>query len=449
MIRRLPIRVRLTLAFAAAMAAVLAAMSLFLVLRLRASLDETIDEGLQRRAAAGAAAIGSGEGEVTQLLGPEGRVRVASPAGLRSPLLEREELARAARSPLGLVRDAVPGVEGRVRLRAAPVAAARAGGGRAILVVGASLEERDEAVSELVRELLVIAPVALLLASLGGYGLATAALRPVERMRTEAAAVSGPQPGRRLTVPPRRDEIARLGETLNEMLARLEASLERERGFVADASHELRTPLAALQAELELALRRPRTREELDAALASAADETDRLVRLTEDLLVLARADERGLPLRTAALSVRELLALVADAFRARAEAAGRPIQVEAPESLTVVGDLVRLEQALHNLVDNALRHGGGAVVLRAVDRELQVELHVLDSGPGIPPDFLPRMFERFTRVDEARSGGGAGLGLAIVDVIARAHGGSAHASSRSEGGTDVWLSLPVGAAEP
>ena len=133
--------------------------------------------------------------------------------------------------------------------------------------------------------LVVVVPVALLLASLLGYALATAALRPVEAMRVEAAAISGSEPARRLPLPSSHDEIRRLGETLNEMLDRLELALERERAFVADASHELRTPLAALKTELELALRRPRTPEELEHAVRSAAEETDRLVRLAEDLL--------------------------------------------------------------------------------------------------------------------------------------------------------------------
>ncbi len=191
--------------------------------------------------------------------------------------------------------DEVPGIAGRARLLATAVSTPE---GARVLIVGASLEDRDETARQFLTVLLVVLPLALLFTSLLGYALATAALRPVEAMRVEASAISGSDPERRLPLPSSRDEIRRLGETLNEMLDRLELALERERAFVADASHELRTPLAALQTELELALRRPRTAEELESAVRSAADETDRLVGLAEDLLLVARADRGGLPVR-------------------------------------------------------------------------------------------------------------------------------------------------------
>jgi len=225
---------------------------------------------------------------------------------------------------------------------------------------------------------------------------------------------------------------------LNEMLDRLERALRRERTFVADASHELRTPLALLKTELELALRTPRSQVELEQALRSAAAETDRLAQLAEDLLVLARSDQGRLPLRRAPVSVRNVLSGVAARFERRAEEAGRGIEVDAVDGLVVPADAVRLEQALGNLVENALRHGEGSIRLSAVEADGRVELHVLDEGRGIPPDFVPRAFERFTRANESRTGAGAGLGLAIAQVIAKAHGGSAHVS-----GADVWLSIP------
>ena len=161
-----------------------------------------------------------------------------------------------------------------------------------VIVAGASLEDRQEALDGLVAQLFVVGPLALLLTALGGYLLAGAALRPVEAMRRRAAEIGSDRADRRLPLPPANDEIRRLGETLNDMLGRLEAGLVRERRFVADASHELRTPLALLKTELELASRRPRSREELEAALRSAREEVERLVRLAEDLLVLARADD-------------------------------------------------------------------------------------------------------------------------------------------------------------
>jgi signal transduction histidine kinase len=257
-------------------------------------------------------------------------------------------------------------------------------------------------------------------------------------MREEADAISASEPGRRLPVPAARDEVARLADTLNEMLGRLEGAIERERSFVADASHELRTPLALLRAELELALRRPRTAAELEEALRSAAAETERLTRLAEDLLVLARSDRGELPLRCQPVGVSELLARVAERYGA----SGGAVEAEAPEGLVVDADASRLEQALGNVVDNALRHGSGTVRLTAAARDGLVELHVTDEGKGFPAEFLPRAFERFTRADAARAGGGAGLGLAIAAMIARAHGGAARAANRDGGGADVWLSI-------
>ena len=183
------------------------------------------------------------------------------------------------------------GFDERVRLLARPT-------DNRVVVVGATREDRDEALSSLGTVLLTGGPIALLLAAGAGYWLASAALRPVGAMRREAAEISRLGSGRRLPVPPAGDELSKLGGTLNEMLARLESSAERERSFVASASHELRTPLALLKTELELALREGRSAEELRAAVASAAAESDRLVQLAEDLLVLARADEGRLPVR-------------------------------------------------------------------------------------------------------------------------------------------------------
>jgi signal transduction histidine kinase len=310
--------------------------------------------------------------------------------------------------------------------------------------VGATREDREEALSSLRTVLLTGGPIALLLAALAGYGLATAALRPVGAMRHEAAEISRLGSGRRLPVPPAGDELARLGGTLNEMLARLEKSAERERGFVASASHELRTPLALLKAELELALREGRTAEELRAAVSSAAGESDRLVQLAEDLLVLARADEGKLPVRPEPLDAAELLHTTARRFEARANELSRRLWIDAPDGLTLYADRLRTEQALANLVDNALRHASGTVELQAERTDDAVRLHVRDHGPGFDPALNGHAFERFTRGDRARSRGGTGLGLAIVDAIASSHGGRAAASAREDGGgADVWIELP------
>jgi signal transduction histidine kinase len=233
-----------------------------------------------------------------------------------------------------------------------------------------------------------------------------------------------------------------LATTLNDMLGRLEAAFEHERRFVADASHELRTPLALLRAEIEIALRRPRSAAELEATLRSAGEETERLSRLAEDLMLMARADRRPLPLRRETVAAESVFAAVAARFAAAGGEAADSIRVEETDAL-LDADADRLVQAVTNLVDNSIAHGAGPIVLYAVERDDLVELHVADSGAGFDEQFLPRAFDRFSRADEARQRGGTGLGLSIVELIAGAHGGRAGAANRPEGGADVWLAIP------
>jgi signal transduction histidine kinase len=237
--------------------------------------------------------------------------------------------------------------------------------------------------------------------------------------------------------------VARLGETLNEMLARLGDALERERAFVADASHELRTPLAILRTELELALAEGRSPDELRAALASAAEETDRLTQLSEDLLTIAQTERGELPLRIEPLHLADSFATVERRFSRRAGEAGRRIAIGEGGDLTLRADWLRLDQAIGTLVDNALRYGAGTIALTARRAGVVVEIHVTDEGDGFPPEFLDRAFERFSRAPGVRDGG-SGLGLAIVATVAEAHGGSAHAVNRPDGGADVWLVISL-----
>jgi two-component system, OmpR family, sensor kinase len=434
-VSRLPIRLRVTLAFAAALAVVLAAAGAFVYLRFEDELTRTVDAGLETRAAE---LRGSGAGldrarpgleqdeSFALVVSRDGAVLDATP-GAPDPRLSAAELRRP---PVFLEREDGT-VDGEpARLLVVPV-------GDGFLVVGAALDDQREALATL----LVLGGLgllaALLLGSAAGYWAAGIALRPVEAMRAEAEAITG-APGRRLPVPPVADEIGRLGATLNAMLERLEAAAAKERRFVADASHELRTPLAILKSEIEVALAAERPPEELRAALVSAGEETDRLARLAEDLLVLARADEGELAIAPEPLAVRELLDRVAARNRRRGE-----ISVAAPPGLTVEADRERLVQALTNMLDNALRHGAAPVELSAEDGGGQVRIAVRDHGPGFPPGFADRAFERFARADAGRGGGGAGLGLAIVDAIARAHGGAA-AAGAADPGARVTVTLPA-----
>jgi signal transduction histidine kinase len=447
---RLPIRTRLTLAFALAMAIVLAATGLFLYVRLGSALDRTIDQGLKARAADVAALVGQADTGLreagslrgpdkgfAQVVGPRGAVVDSTPGLADRPMLSGNQLERARRSQ-GFFERTVG--DEHVRLLAVPVIAQEQ---RLVVIVGASLEPRANALTDLQGQLLVGGPIALLLASIAAYLLAAAALRPVERMGERAATISAASPGRRLPVPRADDEISRLGGRLNDMLARLEAAFERERALVSNASHELRTPLALLKTEIELALEEPDSAPALVAALRSAGEETDRLAQLADDLLLLASVDSGKLPLRRTRVPIAELLDTTATRFGRRAAAAGRTIEVEAPSDLVALVDRRRLEQALGNLVENALRHGTGVVRLEATERVGTLVLHVTDEGPGFPPEFVEHAFERFSRADGSRAG--AGLGLAIVAAVAQAHGGTATAASDSPaGGGDVTLELPV-----
>jgi heavy metal sensor kinase len=425
------------------MAVVFAAVGTLLYVRLGSTLDERIDESLGSRGLALASAIrGSddpgnvdpaliaGEDGFAQVIGSDGSVVVASPTVEDSALLSSDQLTAARERMITVDTD-------EARLQARPV-------DDQVVVVGESLEDRDDALDGLLTQLLIVLPIAVALSSLIGYLVAGAALRPVETMRRRAAGISAETPERRLPLPQAQDEIRRLGQTLNEMLERLDAGLARERRFVADASHELRTPLATLRTELELAIRRPRSADQLEDALRSAGEEVERLVQLAEGLLVLARSDESSLPLRVERHAVRDLLEDVAGRNEARAGEDGRMLGVSVPGGLEITGDRIRLEQALGNMVDNALRYGQGTVRLEARAEDGWLELSVSDDGAGFPPDFLANAFDRFTRADAARSGGGAGLGLAIVDAIARAHGGRATAANRDGAGAVVTMLIPA-----
>jgi signal transduction histidine kinase len=393
----MPLRLRLTLVFSLAMALVLAGVGWFAYARIATDLSRTLDQQLRGRAQDLSALVRHGgslrttqgplveSGEsFAQLVTTDGRVVDATRPLARRSLLSTQELRRTRDGELFVNRPSVPGLDEPARMLAVPVTGH-------VLITGVTRENRAETLNSVRDAFLIGGPIALLLAALAGYVLAGAALRPFE------------------------------------------AGVRRERRFVADASHELRTPLAVLTTELELAQSRARSPEELREALASAADSTARLSRLADSLLLLAGADDGRLPLKGEELDIADLARGVAERHGVRVDA----------QPLVLRGDALRLEQALTNMVDNALRYGGGDVMLTAQRVDGHVELHVLDEGPGFPVEFVPRAFERFSRAEPAVQDG-SGLGLAIVETIARAHGGEAHAANRPDGGADVWLALPL-----
>jgi two-component system OmpR family sensor kinase len=413
--RRLPVRWQVTLAFAAALAVVLLAVGAFVYLRFEAELTSTVDTGLETRAAevtalrrsggsldaARAPALVDDEESFAQVVSARGEVLDATRGAVRVRLT-RAELRDAATGPVFFER-----ASGTLDGEPARLLAVPAGTRGEVVVVGASLDDRQEALASLLALMAAGFGAALLLASVAGYWVAGIAQRLTRLERARAAE---------------------------------QAAVARERRFIADASHELRTPLTTLKSELDVALQRERSAEELRAALASAHEEADRLVALAEDLLVLSRADEGELPIAREPLDVRTLLADVTE----RRGGGTRPeIRVDAPPDLVLDADRPALERAVGNLVDNALVHGGGPIDVSAVDGAGAVRIAVRDHGPGFPPGFADRAFERFARPDAGRSGGGAGLGLAIVDAIVRAHGGSVVASA-ADPGARVEIVLPA-----
>ncbi len=459
MITRWPIRIRLTAAFTVMMALVLAGVAIGTVLSFGAAFDESLDQTLTAHLhelqstsstsqdGAPVAARARSDTAVQVLDAGTGAVLSGSAALGGRPLLTPAELAASAAGEFRTDRDTVAGLPGPVRILAAPIR-----GSTTVAVVATSLAGRDAAVADLRGELALSLPVVLLAAAVGAYLLTAGALRPVERMRARAAAITPTEPDPALPVPPADDEISRLGATLNALLARLHTALARERQFTADASHELRTPLSTLTTELELALHRPREPAELTAALCSALEETDRLSRLAQDLLLLAATDQPELPdQRTPprpAIALRPVLESTLARYRTTTVQEDTALLLDCPEDLTAQVDTDDLTRAVANLIDNALRHGTDPVTLTALpDRAVgdhRVHIEVRDRGPGIDPDFLPRALDRFTRADPARTGGGAGLGLAITAALARRNHGTLTAANHPDGGALLTLTLPA-----
>jgi signal transduction histidine kinase len=340
-----------------------------------------------------------------------------------------------------------------------------------VLQVGMSLEGLYMARQHFLWTLAGLVPLALILAGTGGWLLARRALRPVDQMTTTARRIEAERLAQRLAGADVDDELGRLARTLNEMLARLEAAFAQVRRFSADASHELKTPLTVLRGEIEVALRGPRDPAEYQRVLGSVLEEVESMARLVDDLLLLSRADAGALRWDVAPVELDRLVEEVAKEGEILGR--GKPVHVKILElePLVAQGDGQRLKQLLRNLVDNGVKYTppGGQVnlALRAARREAPepnpksqipnpkspeafdswAEIVVQDTGVGIPPDALPRIFERFYRVDPARSRetGGAGLGLCIAKTIAEAHGGRIEVRSAPGAGSLFTVLLPLG----
>jgi two-component system, OmpR family, heavy metal sensor histidine kinase CusS len=271
-------------------------------------------------------------------------------------------------------------------------------------------------------------PVVIVIACLGGAWLSGRALKPVNDIAAAALTISIENLAERLPVPPTGDELARLTEVLNTMFVRLESAVKTLSQFVADTSHELRTPLAVIRTTAELALRRARTPESYRDSLQEVAAEAERMTRLVEELLILARSDTATTEMPLTAVDVREVLADVCDEMHSLAEMRQIRIKVSCGDRAAVIaGNRPAVHRLFLVLLDNALKfsHSDGEVIVGVESGESRVSVSIEDFGVGIGESDLPHIFKRFYRADKARSGGGHGLGLALAESIARAHGAS------------------------
>ena len=315
----------------------------------------------------------------------------------------------------------------------------------AFLQVARSLESIDEALQTLLILLLIGAPFIVGAAVSGGYWLAGRTLKPIDVIRQKAAEISAHDLSQRLSLDLPDDEVGRLAQTFDDMLARLEDAFQRQRRFVSDASHELRTPLAIIRGEVEVALEQPRSAEVYVNILESVHSEVERLNRLTNDLLLLARSDNAQSFVRRQRIDLSELITTLIATMENRLNEANMTVQLDLPPALWIDGDFDRLLQLFLNLIENAILYAPNShLAIKASVQSGRPVVVVADNGPGIPKTHLSHIFERFYRVDTARSNQpGSGLGLAIALEIAHAHGGDLTVESAPNEGTafTLWLS--------
>jgi heavy metal sensor kinase len=380
-----------------------------------------------------------------QLFDPQGNLGFRSMPRSQGALpLSAEARANADRGLLTLETVEMPDNR-RARVVTLPLVE----GGRVaqLVQVGMPLDRMDHTLRRYVQALLVLIPLGLLLAAAGGAVTARVALGPVDQMTRTARRITAEDLAQRIAVRGTGDELDRLAETLNGMLARLESTFAQLRRFAADAAHELRTPLTALKGGIEVALRAERSGEEYRTVLASSLEDVERLSRLAEDLLLLSRLTA-GVEEARAPVDLEPLALEVLDVGSRLAQETGVSLRLAEAEPLTVIGNARSLRRALLNLVDNAVKYtpAGGKVELALSRHDGRAELSVQDTGTGIEASQLERIFQPFVRLDEARvrAQGGAGLGLAIARSIVEAHGGELGVESTPEAGSRFTIRLPL-----
>ena len=435
--------------------------SAYLFHSLREQLDDNLledaetVEGLLRITPNGAVALESGHPEghepgaerFVEVWSPESTLLYRSPAlrgqGLGGPPLPRQP--EAAPSSLRLA----DGMRARLAVTTPVV-----GNRRVLLRVAHSEEPLWQEMEEFVSVLLLALPLGLILAGLGGFALARKALAPVDVMAHKAERISAERLNERLPVENPDDELGQLAQAFNATLARLEGAFEQLRRFTADASHELRTPLTAIRSVGEVALQTPKSATEYRDVIGSMLEETDRLTRLVDSLLTLSRADAGHVHVDRAEISLLGLAQEASSLVEVLAEEKRQRISVQGDSTLVVSGDRLILRQALINLIDNAIKYSPTGVEIGVQvhpGKDSQVIVEVIDQGLGVSQEHQSRIFDRFYRVDKARSRewGGAGLGLAIARWAVEAHGGQIVVESAEGVGSTFRVTLPSSTTVP
>ncbi len=459
MLRRAPIRLRLTLWYVLLLAVILVAFSAGVYLLLRHDLYQNLNESLEAQADGlrsgvqfegerpvfgGQLPPGSEErfarvfdasGEVTWESAEEiGQMPVDEGAVMRA--LAGEPSRRSVR-PIG--------DDDRIRVIAVPII--REGAVVGVMEVGRPEEEVSETLGSLLLILGIALPVTLVVAGFGGVFLAGRALSPIDRIRRAARRMSAEDLGQRLDLDLPDDEVGKLARTFDEMIGRLDDAFGRQRQFTSDTSHEIRTPLTIIKGQIEVSLQRERGGEEYRRVLRAVNEEVDRLIRMAGSLLTLTRADAGQIPLRIEDVDVPGIERGVVEQLRPSASAKGVGLEVEEGPVALIEADEDLLLQLMLNLVDNAIKYTpkGGRVNVGWRLGGGGVEVWVKDTGAGIPEEHVPYLFDRFYRVDKARSRseGGVGLGLAISRWIAEAHGGGIRVESAPGAGSTFTVALP------
>lgn len=441
--RRRSLRARLTAAAVAVITLAIVAAAVLLTVRLRASLVDGVDETALDRAEAAAAAVADGDissaalvdddDQIVQVVTPAGAVLATSVPADGPLLLPPTGRSLDVHTQQGV---ALPGErDERFRVLSLPV---RAPSGPVVVQVALPLDDVEESVAELRAALALGVPAVVVVLAALTWVLVGRALRPVEALRSQVAHIPGTALDRRLDVPVSGDELARLAETFNALLSRVEAATARQRQFVADAAHEIRSPLASLRTQLEVAHLHADD-DQWRSGLPDLVHDAQRLSRLVDDLLRLARLDAAA----PAAAECVDLDDIVLSTARRVRESTGVAVDTSAVSGARVLGDADALVRVVQNLLDNAVRHARDQVRVELTAAE-HATLTVSDDGAGIPADKREHVFERFTRLDDARSrdAGGAGLGLAIVREVVTQHRGSVRVEDASPGARFV-IELP------